>query len=416
MALRPLTALAPLPFTGSFDQPHEEVAFRGDFLRGGRPIALALLILLALLAAARAIMDSASDPLSFRIATIATACCAAGAGSLAVTRSGIWADYRNAVFLPLLSCACGAALLLASSQAADDLPALPALLIATVAAVALLCRLLIAEVVTLCLATSAIMLITDVFTARSHVLTMLPWLLAANAFATWLALRIESRERANWTDLNRHRQELRRLRRDLLVPTRAPARPNGLEDATESEMSTADVDVVALVREVLDSHRSAAERAGIALVLSRHLPTQARARTNALGLTQVVSSLVSNAVIYGALAERPRKRVVIGVLCVGERIRISVIDNGIGIAPELHRRVFDAYYRSAEVAERTPGAGLGLYFAARVIQRLDDHRMQLRSQPGSGTRVNIHLPRINASLEPWRPWRPPTHSSKPPIA
>ena len=72
--------------------------------------------------------------------------------------------------------------------------------------------------------------------------------------------------------------------------------------------------------------------------------------------------------------------------------RVDILDNGIGIDPALHTRIFDEYFRSPAVAGRVRGNGLGLAIVESTIQRLPDHRLRLRSREAEGTRVKIYLP------------------------
>ncbi|MCB2214445.1 MAG: PAS domain-containing protein [Desulfobulbaceae bacterium] len=80
-----------------------------------------------------------------------------------------------------------------------------------------------------------------------------------------------------------------------------------------------------------------------------------------------------------------------GVLTVatdreGDRLKISIIDDGPGIAPELLETVFDPY-----VTTKPEGTGLGLALSRKII---DDHhgRLTLDSTVGQGTSAVIDLP------------------------
>ncbi|MEE4314962.1 MAG: ATP-binding protein, partial [Desulfofustis sp.] len=70
----------------------------------------------------------------------------------------------------------------------------------------------------------------------------------------------------------------------------------------------------------------------------------------------------------------------------GDRLKISIIDDGPGIAPELLETVFDPY-----VTTKPEGTGLGLALSRKII---DDHRgrLTLDSTVGQGTTAVIDLP------------------------
>jgi two-component system phosphate regulon sensor histidine kinase PhoR len=77
----------------------------------------------------------------------------------------------------------------------------------------------------------------------------------------------------------------------------------------------------------------------------------------------------------------------------GNDICISVKDNGIGIAKEHQKKIFDRFYRITDGELHThKGFGLGLNFVKKVI---DTHNGEIRveSEPGKGSTFTIRLPR-----------------------
>ena len=86
--------------------------------------------------------------------------------------------------------------------------------------------------------------------------------------------------------------------------------------------------------------------------------------------------------------------------------RLTVKDNGIGMAPELVARVFDLFAQAERTSDRAQGGlGLGLALVNRFLE-LHDGWVEIESTMGSGTLVRCHLPRrIHAGDEP------PTESS-----
>lgn len=112
-------------------------------------------------------------------------------------------------------------------------------------------------------------------------------------------------------------------------------------------------------------------------------------------ILQVLHNLVSNALKYGrsgtditVTAER--------LTSSGGRseaaVRLSVVDQGEGIAPEHLPRLTERFYRVDTSRSRSMGGtGLGLAIVKHIIER---HRGQFEivSQPGEGTRVSFTLP------------------------
>ncbi len=70
----------------------------------------------------------------------------------------------------------------------------------------------------------------------------------------------------------------------------------------------------------------------------------------------------------------------------GRRVRISVSDTGVGIAPEHLQRIFDLYFTTKE-----KGSGIGLSMVYRTVQ-MHDGDIEVQSTPGAGTTFRILLP------------------------
>jgi two-component system sensor histidine kinase AtoS len=67
------------------------------------------------------------------------------------------------------------------------------------------------------------------------------------------------------------------------------------------------------------------------------------------------------------------------------RVAVSIVDTGIGIAQEDMTRVFDPFF-----ATRPAGTGLGLPIAKNIIDALGG-TIQVSSVPGQGTNIRIEL-------------------------
>ncbi len=77
---------------------------------------------------------------------------------------------------------------------------------------------------------------------------------------------------------------------------------------------------------------------------------------------------------------------------VGQSVQIDVTDTGIGIATEQCGRIFEEFYQVDNPGrDRARGLGIGLSIVQRLAQLLR-HPVSLRSRPGRGTRLRVHLP------------------------
>jgi signal transduction histidine kinase len=106
-------------------------------------------------------------------------------------------------------------------------------------------------------------------------------------------------------------------------------------------------------------------------------------------LVQVVANLLGNAVKFVPPGMTPRVRVWAEER--GERMRLWVEDNGIGIAPEHQERIFRVFERLHR-RESYPGTGIGLAIVRKGMERMGGG-CGVESAPGQGSRFWVDLPR-----------------------
>ena len=111
-------------------------------------------------------------------------------------------------------------------------------------------------------------------------------------------------------------------------------------------------------------------------------------------LSTALTNIVSNAVKYSQAASRPVR---ISLNQEPEEVAVTIADAGIGIPPEDLPFVFEPFYRVDKARTRdTGGFGLGLSLVKRIVEA---HlgRIHIESEPGTGTRVVLRLPRNPAA-------------------
>jgi two-component system phosphate regulon sensor histidine kinase PhoR len=155
------------------------------------------------------------------------------------------------------------------------------------------------------------------------------------------------------------------------------------------------IDLRALAQDVVDEMRACfAARQEISIELS--IPA---ALDSVAGdpdkLRQVLINLIDNAVKYSPgggrveLAIEPREG----------GVRISVRDQGIGIAALEQRRIFGKFYRvDPDLTRGVGGTGLGLYICRELVRRMEG-RLSVSSEEGKGSTFAVDLPVATAAGE-----------------
>ncbi len=102
-------------------------------------------------------------------------------------------------------------------------------------------------------------------------------------------------------------------------------------------------------------------------------------------LRQVLSNLLANAIKFTEHGEVTLEVLVLDDLTDGQRLRVTVSDDGIGIAPQVQARIFERFTQASEaVARRYGGTGLGLAICKHLVERLGG-RIGVDSVEGQGS-------------------------------
>lgn len=116
-----------------------------------------------------------------------------------------------------------------------------------------------------------------------------------------------------------------------------------------------------------------------------------RIKADRLHLTNILHNLVDNGVKY----TKGAPEIHIRLRNEGNNVVLSVQDNGIGIAKEHQKHVFDKFYRvPTGNVHNVKGFGLGLFYV-KTICREHRWKLQLASEPGKGTTVSIQMPTLS---------------------
>lgn len=170
-------------------------------------------------------------------------------------------------------------------------------------------------------------------------------------------------------------------------------------DAGVAALETSPTNLVHLVEDAIEQVRPLASERGTELVLDApggHLDVD----VDAGRILRIVVNLLGNAIDHGEGLP-----VTVLVDSTAETVTITVVDEGVGIAPENLDRVFDRFWRADRSRQRsTGGTGLGLSIAVEDAT-LHGGAIRVASAPGEGSRFTLTIPRhreaaVSPSLPP----------------
>ena len=158
-------------------------------------------------------------------------------------------------------------------------------------------------------------------------------------------------------------------------------------EAGRVEIQKAALDVVECIKDVAGIWRKAANEKGLEFILD--VPEQGgKFITDDRLIRQVVSNLLSNAVKFtseGGITLRFQIKDGIG-------FAIEVEDTGIGIAPEMHEKIFETFKQAdGRLQRQYGGTGLGLAIVKKIATALGGN-VALESEFGVGSIITVIIP------------------------
>ncbi len=144
-----------------------------------------------------------------------------------------------------------------------------------------------------------------------------------------------------------------------------------------------DVDTQALLNDIIDGLPIPA---GYTITISPNMPCFATLRVH---FGQVFGNLLSNAIKYRA---RDDGCVTLSVVEKGEFYEFSVADDGCGIAPEHHEKVF-VIFQTLASRDRTDSTGIGLTLVKKIVEGAGG-KITLESEEGHGATFRFTWPKV----------------------
>jgi signal transduction histidine kinase/CheY-like chemotaxis protein len=163
---------------------------------------------------------------------------------------------------------------------------------------------------------------------------------------------------------------------------------DSLLDVSKIESGVIKPDVFAfalmpLIERVVEAETAIAAQKSLELRVVR---TSVSIRSDPALLERMLKNLVTNAIRY-----TERGKILVGCRRLhGGRLRLEVVDSGIGIPAHEQERIFDEYYQLA--GKSAQGLGLGLPIV-KSLGELLGHTVTVRSAPGRGSVFSIELER-----------------------
>ena len=164
------------------------------------------------------------------------------------------------------------------------------------------------------------------------------------------------------------------------------------------------VDVNVLVEESLNLayHGARAEKQGFAITLQRSFdPAAGEAEVFPQEITRALLNLIANG-FYAASRRKAQAEdedfeptLAAATRNLGDRVEISIRDNGAGIPPEVKERMFNPFFTTKPAGE---GTGLGLSISHDIVVKQHAGAIEVDTEPGAFTEIKIILQRAPAHL------------------
>lgn len=144
------------------------------------------------------------------------------------------------------------------------------------------------------------------------------------------------------------------------------------------------VDTAEVVRDLAQEYAPRLRTEGVELVLLRPMPVL---QTDHRSVRLILDNYLTNAIKYGKPTNRAQ-RIEVGAEQTSHGIRLFVRDNGPGIEPNQHERVFELFQRLHVGPEHGTGLGLAI---VRKLARLLGGRVWVESVPEEGAKFYLEL-------------------------
>ncbi|MDH6261989.1 hybrid sensor histidine kinase/response regulator [Bradyrhizobium sp. BR13661] len=167
-------------------------------------------------------------------------------------------------------------------------------------------------------------------------------------------------------------------------------------EASAETLETRDFRLDQLIETAADLMRPQASRKGLTFDLACDATVSTSVHGDPVRLNRILLNLIGNAIKF-----TPSGGISVSAAIEQHddhpRLRTVVRDTGIGIAPDMHERIFEDFVQADDsIARRFGGTGLGLAIARRLT-RLMRGELTVESAPGQGSAFTLVVPLGNAA-------------------
>ena len=135
---------------------------------------------------------------------------------------------------------------------------------------------------------------------------------------------------------------------------------------------------------------------GIQLDFETNYNKDIRVKADRQQLKRVILNIINNAANFKN-NNNPLIKMILTE--TADEVQVEIRDNGKGISEEIINKIFDRFYKADKSrSENTPGTGLGLYIAQRIILDHGGH-IWAKSQSGHGTSIFFTLKKVNQDFK-----------------
>jgi len=166
-------------------------------------------------------------------------------------------------------------------------------------------------------------------------------------------------------------------------------------EAGKLRVESVPVELLAVLREVTCLMNERAQAKGLAFKIRKAQDLPAACYSDPVRLSQILINLLANAIKFTESGS-----VTLAIARDEEQLVFTVTDTGIGMTPEQLARLFLPFEQAdGSTTRRFGGTGLGLAITQRLLQLMRGE-IRVESQVGAGSRFEVRLPCIEASLAP----------------